>query len=137
MFEQNKAIARSVVEDGFNQGDPSVLDAYCSPAFVNYSPVPGLTPDVEGWKNLMLVYRSAFPDLHLEIAHLVAEDNLVVIHFSARGTHLGDLMENPPTGKEVAVPGIVILQIDDGKIVGRWEVLDSMSMMAQLGLLAA
>ena len=70
MFEQNKAIARSVVEDGFNRGDASVLDAYCSPAFVNYSPVPGLTPDVEGWKNLMLVYRSAFPDLHLEIASI-------------------------------------------------------------------
>jgi predicted ester cyclase len=135
MFEQNKAIARSVVEDGFNQGDPAVLEACSSPAFVNHSLVPGLTPDVEGWKNLMFMYRTAFPDLHLQIEHLIAEGNLVVIHFTGSGTHLGDLMGNPPTGRKIAVPGIAILQIENGKILARWEVLDSMIMMAQLGLL--
>ena len=135
MFEQNKAIARSIFEDGWNQDNPAVLEAYASPAFVNYTPVPGFTADFEGWKNLMFMYRTAFPDLHLQIEHLTAEGALVAVHFTASGTHQGDLMGNPPTGKKAVIQGMVLLHIENGKVVARWEVLDSMSLMAQLGLL--
>jgi steroid delta-isomerase-like uncharacterized protein len=88
----------------------------------------------EEFKQFVRMYRSAFPDLVLTVEDQIAEGDRVVTRFTARGTHRGDLMGIPPTGKRVAVTGISIDRISNGKSVESWTNYDLMSMMQQLGV---
>ncbi len=137
MSEENKAIFRRLVEDGFNKGNLDVFDELVAPDFVNHSAPPGVPPTREGWKQLAAMFRAAFPDMHLHIKDEIAEGDQITIRFTAHGTHRGELMGIPATGKEVAVGGISIARIAGGKITERWEEFDMMGMMVQLGVVPA
>jgi predicted ester cyclase len=81
------------------------------------------------------MYRIAFPDLELTIEDQVAEGDEVVTRFTARGTHRGELMGIPPTGRKVVVTGISIDRLVNGKTVESWTNYDVLSMMQQLGII--
>jgi hypothetical protein len=77
----------------------------------------------------------AFPDLHVHVEDVLGEENKVVVRLSVHGTHEGVLMSDiQPTGKEAKWTGIDILEIEGGKIVGRWSERDLLGMMRQLGV---
>ena len=86
---------------------------------------------------LLAMFRGAFPDIHFHLEHEIAEGDLVTTRFTGHGTHQGELMGIPATGKEVTFSGIVILRFSNGKIVERWEEFDMMGMMMQLGAIPA
>jgi len=92
---------------------------------------------VGGFKEMLSVYFAAFSDLSFTVHEIICEGNRAVSRFIAKGTHDGDLMGLPPTGKEICFDGMVIARIVDGKIVEEWEVLDELSMMQKLGALPA
>ncbi len=75
----------------------------------------------------------AFPHYELTADDLIIEGEKVVLRFTLRGTHQGDFMGIPATGRQVNVPGIIIYRIADNKIVEHWMQIDSMAMMQQLG----
>jgi steroid delta-isomerase-like uncharacterized protein len=75
-----------------------------------------------------------FPRYELIAEDLVAEDDKVVVRFTLRGVHLGEFMGIPATGKTVAVPGIIIYRINEGKIVEHWMQMDSVMLLQQLGV---
>jgi steroid delta-isomerase-like uncharacterized protein len=89
---------------------------------------------VEGFKQFGGVFRTAFPDGKLTIEDLIVQGEKVVSRVSYRGTHTGDMLGIPPTGKAVTVSAMIIDQFADGKIVESWRLFDQMSMMQQLGL---
>ena len=134
MSAENKATVRRLIEEGFNGGDLSVFDELVAPSFVNHDPPPGVPPTREGWKQLSTGFRAAFPDMHIHIEEEIAEGDLVTSRFVAHGTHQGELMGIPATGKEVTVSGINIARVAGGKIMERWEEFDMMGMMVQLGV---
>ena len=76
---------------------------------------------------------AAFPDLHETVEDIFAEGDKVVTRFTMRGTHQGELMGIPPTGKQVTMTGMTIHRIVSGKIVEDWVVADFLGMMQQLG----
>ena len=78
--------------------------------------------------------REAFPDWHSDMHLLVAEDDIVAEHFTASGTHRGEVMGVPGTGREIALKGINIFRIRDGRIVERWGRLDDLGFRQQLGV---
>jgi steroid delta-isomerase-like uncharacterized protein len=78
--------------------------------------------------------EAAFPRYELLAEDLFAEDNKVVVRFNLHGTHQGDFMGIPATGREINVPGIIIYHLADGKITAHWMQIDSMAMMQQLGV---
>ena len=132
--EQNKAMARQMIEDIFSRGDLSRVDEYLAPDFVEREELPpGLPGGREGVKQLTAILRSAFPDFKASIDDLVAEGDKVVIRQTWRGTHKGEFMGVPPTGKSVSFGVIDILRIAGGKVVEHWGLMDSMSLMQQLG----
>jgi steroid delta-isomerase-like uncharacterized protein len=132
--EQNKAMARQMIEDVFNRGDMSRFDEYLAPDFVEREELPpGLPGGREGVIQLTAILRSAFPDFKATIDDLVAEGDKVVIRQTWRGTHKGEFMGVPPTGKSVSFGVIDILRIAGGKVVEHWGLMDSMSLMQQLG----
>jgi len=132
--EQNKAMARQMIEEIFSRGDLSRVDEYLAPDFVEREELPpGLPGGREGVKQLTAILRSAFPDFKASIDDLVAEGDKVVIRQTWRGTHKGEFMGVPPTGKSVSFGVIDILRIAGGKVVEHWGLMDSMSLMQQLG----
>ncbi len=136
MLEENKATIRRIIED-FNKGELNSVVKLSAPDFVYHGAPPGVPPTREGWKQLLAMFRAAFPDIHFDIKHLIAEGDLAIVRFTGNGTHQGELMGVPATGREVAFSGVVILRFANGKMVERWEQFDMMGMMMQLGAIPA
>ena len=136
--EQNKALARQLVKEAINQGNMRVIDELLIPDFVEHEELPpGIPPGREAPKVLFTMLRSGFPDIKATIEHLVAEGDQVVLHMTWTGTHEGEFMGIPPTGKSISINVIDILVIAEGRFVEHWGVMDSMAMMQQLGVVPA
>jgi steroid delta-isomerase-like uncharacterized protein len=78
--------------------------------------------------------RAAFPDLRVEINDLIAEGDKVVARNTVTGTHRGEFMGIPPTGRRVAYDEIFVVRFADGRIAETWGVVDLASLMRQLGV---
>lgn len=134
--ENNKAVVRRFNE-AFSKGDlDEAVSAFAPNAVIHNSGAPDPL-NVEGFKQFGAVFATAFPDGKLIIEDLIAEGDKVVSRVTYRGTHTGDMMGIPPTGKPVAVPAMLIDEFADGKIVESWRLFDQMAMMQQLGLVPA
>lgn len=134
--EQNKAVAHRWYEEVFSAGKLELVNELIAPDFVEHDASnPSL--DREGVKQLVSMYRGAYPDLHITVEDVITEGDKVVARFTARGTHRGPLMGIPPTGKQVTVTAIDILRFENGKIVEHWGNQDLLGMMQQLGAIPA
>lgn len=133
-IDANKRIVRDFIEGLFSRGELEAVDAYLSEDFVNHDPPFGVGADRDGMRAAGGSFRAAFPDWRSELHHLVAEGDLVAEHFTARGTHRGEVMGGPPTGREITLPGINIFRLRDGRITERWGRLDDLRFLQQLGV---
>ena len=134
--EQNKTIVRRYWEEVWNQGNLAVVDELIAADFDGH-PAPsdadfGRGP--AGQKQLVGLYRGAFPDLRMTIDDMVGDGERVVLRWTARGTNTGEMMGMPATGKPSTVTGIVINRLAAGKIVEGWTNFDALGMLQQLGV---
>ena len=134
MSEENKTLARRVLEEVFNEGNLDVVDEIFAQDYVHHDPtMPEEGHGREHIKEFASMYRSAFPDVRIEIEDQIAEGDKVVSRWVASGTHEGDLMGIAPTGNRVTVVGTTIERIADGQIAETWDNYDALGMMRQLG----
>jgi len=131
--EQNKANDRRIIE-GLNQGNVNVLDELMVLNFVDHEASTTMQ-GLEAFKQFVSAYLTAFPDLHFTIEDQIAEEDKTTLRYTARGTHRGDLMGIPPTGKQVTVTGIFITRWANGKAEESWLNFDALGMMQQLGVI--
>jgi steroid delta-isomerase-like uncharacterized protein len=133
---QNKTIVGDFIGALFTKGDPNAVDDYLAEDFVNHDPPFGASADREGMRGAGTMFRSVFPDWHSDLHLLVAEGDIVVELFTASGTHTGtEIMGVPASGRTVALPGINIFRLRDGRIVERWGRLDDLGFLRQLGVI--
>jgi steroid delta-isomerase-like uncharacterized protein len=132
--EKNLTLVRRFVEEFQTRHHLAAVDEYLSPDFVNHSAPPGLPPTREGVKMQFTLFFSALPDLHAIIHDQVADEHKVVTRKTLRGTHRGELMGLPPTGKVVDIEVIDILALKDDKITEHWNLVDQLGLMQQLGM---
>jgi steroid delta-isomerase-like uncharacterized protein len=135
--EQNKARSRRIFEEVWGKGNIAVIDELTAPNFVDHNAAPGLPPGVEGLKQFVVMYRSAFPDMQISVDDLIAEGDKVVIRWTARGTNAGAFLGMPATGKPVTVTGITIERKVDGMTVEGWNQFDQLGMLQQMGMIPA
>jgi steroid delta-isomerase-like uncharacterized protein len=136
--DQNKHIARRLIEEALSAGRYEVIEEVVAPTFVNHD--PSVTEDVRGpagLRQLIDTYRTAFPDLRITVQDQIAEGDRVATRWTARGTHQGPLLGIDATGKEGSVTGITIDRIEDGKIVESWNNWDALGLLQQLGVVPA
>jgi steroid delta-isomerase-like uncharacterized protein len=132
--EDNKALVRQLVEQVFGQGNISQVDELVAPDFLEREALPaGIPGGREGLKQLTATLRSAFPDFKARIDDILADGDKVVVRQTWTGTHKGEFMGIPPTGRNISVEVIDIIRLADGKFVEHWGVMDAMAMMQQLG----
>jgi steroid delta-isomerase-like uncharacterized protein len=132
--EANKALVRRFFE-AFNAGDlDSTVAVFAPNAVVHNSGAPDPL-NLGGFRQLAAAFLAAFPGGQHSIDDMIGEGDTVVTRITYRGTHTGDLMGLPPTGKHVAVSAMTIDKIVGGKIVETWRLFDQLSMMQQLGVI--
>lgn len=136
MSERNKAQVRRVIEEIYNRGDLAAVDELASSDLVIHASSQDIRGR-DGAKQYVAALRAGFPDLHLTVEDQVAEGDMVVTRWTARGTHTGAFQGIPATGKAIRVAGTDIDRIIDGKTVECWAHVDELGLMQQLGVVAA
>jgi steroid delta-isomerase-like uncharacterized protein len=134
MTTENKAVVRRFIEEGWNKGNLKAVDELIATDHKDHTPgAEQFGPGREGVRKYVTTYRSAFPDARLNIQEQLAEGDKVVTRWIGEGTHRGELIGIPPTGKKASVPGITIDRVQGGKIVESWGNWDRLGLMQQLG----
>jgi len=133
-IEENKAVIRQWLEEGWSKGNLGLADTLIDANFVVHGAGGQAVPSgPQGVKELVAAWRTGFPDGEMSIDDLLADGDKVIVRMTWRGTHSGDFYGVRPTGKRVAVTSIGIDRVADGKIVEGWGEVDMLSMYEQLG----
>ena len=133
VLERNKRLIRQMNHEVWNNGNVNALDQFCAPDFVGHFLPDGTeVKGIDSLREREARLREAFPDWTEDIKHIVAEGNLVVIHFVSGGTNEGSWLGNPPTGRRIRINEVSILRIEDGRIAEQWLMPDLFSMQQQL-----
>ena len=129
--EEHKALVHRFVDEFWSGGNLAAADELMAPDAVVHEPIAGTPADL---KAVAGAIRTAFPDWHSTVEEMIVEGDRVVERWTGRGTHRGEFLGIPPTGKRVVVPGVVFYRIADGKIAEFRGSFDRMSLMQQLGV---
>jgi steroid delta-isomerase-like uncharacterized protein len=131
--DTNKEIVRRLGVEPW-EGNFGVIDELVAPNYVGHDPAQPGTQGPQGIKEFITAYLTGFPDGRITIDEQLAEGDLVATRWTGRGTHQGELMGIPPTGKQVTVSGITISHVKNGKVVEEWSNWDTLGMLQQLGV---
>ena len=131
--DENKALLRRGWEEILNKGNINALDQFYAENFVDHNAFPGIPSGIEGMRQTYNIIFSAFTNIHVTIDDMVAEEDKIVVRVTANGIHTGEFMGTPATGKRISVMEIRIYRIAGGKIVEHWGLMDTASLMQQIG----
>jgi steroid delta-isomerase-like uncharacterized protein len=136
----NKAVVHRMFQEMWNEGNLDVVDELFAPDYAGHDPTDpnpetrevSSAADAKAWVGMV---RAAVPDIHFTVDDLIAEGDKVIARWTAEGTHTGELMGIPPTGRRGTVSGILIYRLVEGKIKEGWQNWDTLGMLRQLGIL--
>ncbi|MEJ2704230.1 MAG: ester cyclase family protein, partial [Sedimentisphaerales bacterium] len=129
----NTAMVLYLVQKFWNEQNVAGLDNTHGPDFISHNPViPGNPLPYNMYKQVGLLHLAAFPDMRVTAENIMAEGDKVAVRWTVNGTHLGELMGVPPTGRPVTFTGMTIHRFADGKIIENWWAYDALGMMQQI-----
>ena len=131
--DANKDVVRRLATEPW-EGNMAVIDEVVAPNYVGHDPSQPEVRGADGVRQFITTYLSAFPDGRLTVDDQLAEGDLVATRWTGRGTHEGELLGIPPSGKQVTVSGITISRVENGKVVEEWQNWDTLGMLQQLGV---
>ena len=132
MSEQNKAIMRRYFAEVVNRVDRSAAEQIVAPDLVFNSPyTPEPTRDRESFLGMLAAVHAAFLDFDLVDHAMLAEGDLVASRWTVHGTHRGQLGPFAPTGRKLAISGISIYRLANGRVVEGWVQDHTMQLLAQ------
>lgn len=132
--EANKQLARDYFK-AFLAADERWWAEHIAPGFRRHD--PGLPFEVvgpTGIKRLADALLPGIPDMELPIEDVVAEGEKVLVRLRVKGTHGGELMGLPASGRKIDIPVLDLFQIRDGKLIEHWAQLDNLGLLRQLGV---
>jgi predicted ester cyclase len=135
MSADPEQIVRTLIEEGFNEGNLEVVNALTSPELVEHQNFgPNHAPGADGARAVIESLRRAFPDFRLTIEDLVADGGTVWLRMVATGTNSGSFMGHAPTGRPMRIDVLDVIRVENGKMVEHWGVPDRLGALLQLGL---
>jgi len=136
MGQENAEVVRRFVDEVITQGNIDAAGQYAWEDVVEQVPLPGQGPGLEGLKDILRAMRAGFPDLVFAIEEQISEGDKVASRFEWTGTHRGEFLGIPATGRPVRVWGVVIDRLVEGRIKETRIIMDTMGMMIQLGVVS-
>lgn len=134
-IQSNKAIMQRFWDELFTQGNVKVADEIIAADYLNHDPAPGEQPGRAGLAAFVAHLHAAFPDGRFEAEAYVVEGDKIATRWRASGTHRGEFMGIPATGRTVNITGMAIHRIAGGQIVESWNNWDTLGLLQQLGVL--
>jgi steroid delta-isomerase-like uncharacterized protein len=132
-----KEMAQRWYSEVMSEGKTEVIDELCAPDFLDHDPLPGSTADLAGLKDFVAQIRAAFPDMQVTADDIVAEGDRLAVRSTMRGTHEGDFMGIPGSGKKVEVSNYDFVRFENDQAAEHWGVIDSAALMEQIGMAPA
>jgi predicted ester cyclase len=127
--EQNRAVAhRFFAEQDRLRGGPA--DDLCAPGYT--ARLAGNTLDLAGHKGFAAMFYAAFPDLRHTVEAVAAEEDRAAVRFTLTGTHTGDFVGMPPSGRPITVSATAIMRLAEGRVAELWGEFDQLGLMQQL-----
>jgi steroid delta-isomerase-like uncharacterized protein len=133
---ENKQLLRRYYDEVLTQGRLDVLETIARADYVEHNPFPGHGQGLEGLRQRANALTTGVKQ-QFTLELLIAEGDKVAVLWTTRGTHVGEFMGLPPTGKTYTIQGIDIHQLREGRMAEHWHVVDVYSMLIQLGALPA
>jgi steroid delta-isomerase-like uncharacterized protein len=135
MAKQENIEAQIVFGTAVNTGDLEKIREVVAADSVDHDAAADQAPGPEGFIHFFTGLRAAFPDLKVDLDHLVTDDDNVAFAYTITGTHQGVLEGIPPTGKKIKVRGMQIGRFENGKLVERWGCSDQLGILKQIGVI--
>lgn len=129
-LEANKRLVLRLIDEVFNRGLFDAADELVTVDYIQHN--PAAPPGRAGLKLFAQGLLAAFPDNHLEVVDLIAEGDRVVCRILGRGTHRGEFLGVPPTGRVIHGTSIDIFRVEGGLLAEHWDVLDVHGMLLQM-----
>ena len=130
----NHVLARRIFDDVINKRNLDLLDELAAPDYIEHNPLPGQRTGIDGLRDRYTILFNAF-DFQFTIDDVIAEGDKVVLRWTHAGTHVGEFLGMPATGRSYRTTGIEIWRVEDGKLVEHWDVVDVFGQLMQLGLI--
>lgn len=127
----HEEVVRQMIERAFNGGDLNAVDELLQPEAVDHQKSPGAHFPTH-LKQVISMLRTAFPDLHFEIQHLMSSGDVVAMNSVMTGTHLGPFRDLPPSGRQIRVRHMHFVRVVDGRGDDLWHLWDMPGLMGQL-----
>ena len=131
-LEENKRLARRYPEEVATGGNVDLIDTICAEDVIERSPL-GERRGRDALKTQSEYVHAAFPDVSVTIEDVVAEGDTVAQRLTFRGTHRGEFMGIEPTDNHVEIANTLFTRVEDGQIVERWLLVDSLGLLQQFG----
>ena len=135
-LEESKVVVRRFIEEIFVKGNADAVDKLATHDFVPHS-WSSVAPGAESLKQAVRRVSAALSGVSMKIEDMIAEDDKVAVRLTAHGTHRGDFMGLPATGKQYTISETHIFHMRDGKVAEHWRDADMLGLMRQLGALPA
>jgi steroid delta-isomerase-like uncharacterized protein len=130
-----RELRRRFDEEVVNQRKIDDIPKWFGPDFVDHVEIPGMPPGVEGVKARHATLFTAMPDLRISVDDVIAQGDIAAARFTITGTHTGEFMGMPASGKSVTVTGMDFMRFRDGLIVEHWAEMDMLGLMQQFGVI--
>jgi steroid delta-isomerase-like uncharacterized protein len=134
--ETNKQLVQRYYDEVHNDRNYDLIDALIAPNFKEHDPLPGQQEGRTGIKQREKMLADSL-DVHFTVEDMIAEGDKVVVRWRNRGTHIGEFLGVPPTGRDFSIEGINVYRVEDGRLAEGWSVADVFGQMLQLGVIPA
>jgi len=131
-LEGNKLVYRNFIKEVFNEGRLDLLETFLDRSYINHDAPPGTPVGIDGVRQIVTMFRAAFPNLKVSIEDQIAEGDKVCSLVTIGGDHNGRIFGVPPTGKTIVMTGLTMVRIVNGKIRESWVKNDVMGLVNQL-----
>lgn len=133
MSQQDNITATKRFGEAINGGNLDVFHEVMASNVIDRDPAPDQGPGPEGFIKFFSMFRAAFPDLNITVDHMVTDDDNVAIAYTVTGTHQGNFLGVPATGRQISIRGMQIARFQEGQIVERWGSSDQLGILQQIG----
>jgi steroid delta-isomerase-like uncharacterized protein len=131
--EENKALLRRYVKEVWDKQNPAAVDGFLAPNYKRHRSATTEPLTRDGQRQLLVKFRAVFPDIQITVEEIIAEDDCIAFRSTMRGTHQGEFLGIPSTGKQVTVGLVDVIHIKNGKFVEQWGGPDLLDLLQQLG----
>jgi steroid delta-isomerase-like uncharacterized protein len=118
--KENKALLRRYMKEVWEEQNPAAVDDFLAPNDRRHRSATTEPLTRDGQKRLLVQFRAVFPDIQITVEEVIAEDDRIAFRSTMRGTHRGEFLGIPPTGKQVTVGLVDVIHIESGKFAEQW-----------------